>query len=175
MCHRTQRYRENWPAPLGSVKGGTPLNSLTQGEIQQVLDVVIQDVTRKMAAFDLQKVEEAFSDQAYTVHVDVYGCCDTTLTLWMEPEYLYRLSQQMLQEEQICPQDMEDVAKEYINVIGGQLIAHLFPKIRRSVRFCLPQFYVGQWLPNRPVGRACRGEYANQFQERAVLLLTHKL
>jgi chemotaxis protein CheY-P-specific phosphatase CheC len=53
----------------------------------------------------------------------------------------------MLNAEHITAEDLEDVAKEYFNVLCGHIAAALYKATHVSVRFSVPSFHWGRYSP----------------------------
>ncbi|MDR3765722.1 MAG: chemotaxis protein CheX [Butyricicoccus sp.] len=143
---------------------------LTQEEIQNVLDQVVQDMTDRIAGIRLCKQDKVLSGDICTVHTTFEGNYHASLTLCVETTLLTRLTQQVMQEETVDPQDIEDFAKEYFNVICGQIVAGLFRVAHVSSRFRIPSFYMGRYVPQENGGPQYVLNYTSDCNEGAQLI-----
>lgn len=71
----------------------------------------------------------------------------SSLTLCAERAIFHRLARQIIPEEDITPRDVEDFAKEYINILVGHISSHMFQATRIPSRFSIPAFYPGLYTP----------------------------
>lgn len=146
------------------------LSSLTQTEIQDILDHVMCDVTHQIGRFPLQKHDRALSGDVCTAHTTFEGGYQGSLTLCAETGLLVRLTRLFLQEESVNPQDVEDFTKEYLNIISGQMVAKLFQASHVPSRFHIPTFCMGCHLPDGAEGNPCVLRYINSCNESAQLI-----
>lgn len=123
------------------------MNSLTQNDIQNILDRVMRDTTNQVANIQLCKKDSVLSSNICTVHTTFEGGCHASLTLCADASLFTRLTQNVMQEETVAPQDIEDFSKEYFNVICGQVVYHISKAAHIPYRFQIPTFYTGRYLP----------------------------
>lgn len=145
------------------------LSTLTQTEIQDILDHVMCDVTHQIGRFPLQKQDRALSGDICTVHTTFEGGYQGRLTLCAESGLLIRLTRLFLQEESVSPQDVEDFTKEYLNIISGQMVAKLFQATHVPSRFRIPTFCLGCHRPDGVGEKPCVLSYINSCNESAQL------
>lgn len=151
-------------------KGDCVLNSLTPEEIQDVLDQVVQDMTDRIAGIRLCKQDKILSDDVCTVHTTFEGNYHASLILCVETPLLTRLTQHVMQEETVNSQDIEDFAKEYFNVICGQIVAGLFRAAHITSRFRIPRFCMGRYVPQDTCGTRYVLNYISDCNEGAQLI-----
>lgn len=144
--------------------------SLTQCEVQNVLDSVMRDITNRVANIQLCKKDSALSNQICTVHTDFEGPCHASLTLCADTSMFVRLTKHVMQSEAVAPQDIEDFSKEYFNVICGQLVSHLSRRAHLHSRFCIPKFYTGLYLPDSQNASQLVLRYTSNCNECAQLI-----
>lgn len=145
--------------------------SLSERKIHDILNDVMVRVTKKMADIDMRPGEAVPAEDVYTVYTTLEGECDANLTMCAEKPFLERLAQQVLFEKDVGMQDVEDVAKEYFNVICGLMISQMHPLIRRPTRFQIPTFCKGVYEFEETIGHTCVLEYTGQEGERVRLVL----
>lgn len=108
----------------------------------------MQDITKQVANIQLCKKDSDLSMDTCTVHTTFDGGCHASLALCADTSLFVRLTQHIMQEEDVAPQDIEDFTKEYFNVICGQVVYHVFKATHISSRFQIPTFYTGQYHPS---------------------------
>lgn len=125
------------------------MNTISQDQFQEILDQVLQDITEQVAGIRLCPQDNlSSSEEVCTLYTNFEGGYHASLTLCAEVALLTRLTQYMMQEEHIAPQDIEDFAKEYFNVLCGQIAAGLFNATHIAARFGVPNFHLGRYTPN---------------------------
>lgn len=114
---------------------------LSQQELKKIFAQVVREVTEQEAGIFLCLEEELPVGDFYMVHIDFEEGFHSGLSLCADADTLTRLTQNMMQEEEITPQDMADFTKEYFNVLCGQIAAKLFCVTQVASRFGPPVFY----------------------------------
>lgn len=120
---------------------------LSQEVLQEVFDQVVREVTEQAAGIQLCLKDTPPSGELYTVYVAFEKGFCSSLSLCAEESMLTRLTQNMMEEEEVTPEDLEDFTKEYFNVVCGQIAAKLFRVTKIASRFGQPSFCSGQYEP----------------------------
>ncbi len=148
------------------------MNALHPEELQKILDNVMQNITNRFTCIQLSQEDAPPSGQVCSVHSTFDGDCHGTLVLFADLNLMTRLAQVFLQEESVTPQDVEDCAKEYFNIICGQVVAGLFQAAHLTSRFNIPSFQQGKYLPDGQSDPLCVLNYTSNCNEVAQLLCT---
>lgn len=146
------------------------MGALTQTEIQNVLDQVMQDMTKRIGGICLCKRDTILSSDMCTVYTTFEGSYHGTLILCADTTFLIRLARYVMQEDIVDPNDLEDLAKEYFNVICGQVVAGLYRISHNPSRFRIPVFYMGRYIPIEDGGAQYVINYASDQNEGAQLI-----
>lgn len=146
------------------------MGALTQTEIQNVLDQVMQDMTKRIGGICLCKRDTILSSDMCTVYTTFEGSYHGTLILCADTTFLIRLARYIMQEDIVDPDDLEDLAKEYFNVICGQVVAGLYRISHCPSRFRIPVFYMGRYIPIEDGGAQYVINYASDQNEGAQLI-----
>lgn len=120
---------------------------LSQEKLQEVFDQVIRNVTEREAGILLYQENAPPNGELYTVYAAFEGGFNSSLSLCADASMFTRLTQHMMREKEITPQDVEDFTKEYFNVVCGHIAAELFRTTRVASRFGVPAFYYGRYEP----------------------------
>lgn len=147
------------------------MNSLTHEQMQNILNNVMIGTTSQMANIDLKNQEFSLSEDLCTVNVVFEGNCKVTISLYADKSFLVRLTKQVLQEEEVTAQDVEDTAKEYLNVICGHLVRELFPLVNKPTKFGFPSFQNGRHPLNKDAQYCCELYYLNNEKDGVLLVL----
>ena len=139
-------------------------------ELKQVLNHSIQDTTSRYGGIQLMEQDVMLSNDICTVHTMLENAQRSALLLYADTALLTRLAQRILHSEEVTQQDVEDVAKEYLNIICGQVAAGLFRMAHISSRFESPSFRVGHYLPEGEVACRCELNYEGGHNECMRLL-----
>ena len=120
--------------------------ALSPGELREFLDRVTREITREagVALTSTEHAREAPEDGLYTVYTTFNRGVDSSLSLCAGMSLFVRLARSILRTDRLTPQDVEDVAKEYFNVLCGHVLAQLYPVTRTPARFNVPAFCRGR-------------------------------
>lgn len=120
---------------------------LSEEKLQDVFDQVAREVTEKVAGIRLCEGNTPLEEDSCTVHASFERGFHSSLALCADTAMFTRLTQSMLQEEEVTEQDVEDFTKEYFNVLCGHIASRLFQVTKVASRFETPEFYVGRYQP----------------------------
>ncbi len=132
---------------------------MPQDQLRAMLDQVAREIARREARICLSPVEPGGDgpvEGACTVYITFEHGMDGTLCLYANGAMFVRLAREVMQTDDLTPQDVADVAKEYLNVLGGHVLIRLFPEAKRPARFSVPVF--------------CQGLYEPQSERRCIVL-----
>lgn len=115
--------------------------------LKEIFDQVIRKMTEQVAGISLCRGNLLPAGELYTVYIAFEeGFCNS-ISLCAEKSLFARLTQYMMQEEQISAQDMEDFTKEYFNMLCGQISYRMFQATNIASRFGIPAFHCGHYIP----------------------------
>lgn len=120
---------------------------MSEEKLQDVFDEVTREVTEKVAGIRLCEGDASPEEDACTVHAAFERGFHSSLALCADTAMFTRLTQSMLQEEEVTRQDVEDFTKEYFNVLCGHIASRLFQVTKVASRFEIPAFYNGRYQP----------------------------
>lgn len=124
------------------------MNALIAREkLEEIFDRVTREITPQAAGVRLRPGAAEPEGELYTVYIIFEKGFHTTLSLCAEKPLFIRMAQYMTQMEEITRQDMEDVAKEYINVLCGHFASRMFQLTKIPTRFSVPAFQEGRYRP----------------------------
>lgn len=122
--------------------------SIPEERLREGLDRIIREVTEASAGISLIREEAALGEHICTVHIGFRGGFHSSLSLRADAALFARMARSVLKgEEHITIQDLEDVAKEYFNVLCGHIAAVLYKSTHVSARFSVPSFHWGSYSP----------------------------
>lgn len=147
------------------------MNSLTHEQMQSILNNVMIGTTSQMANIDLKNQEFSLSDDLCTVNMMFAGNCEVTISLYADKSFLVRLTQEVLQEQEVTAEDVEDTAKEYLNIICGHLTRELFPLVNRPTKLSFPSFQNGRHTLDKETQYSCELYYINKDKDGVLLVL----
>lgn len=120
---------------------------LTDQELLSILDQTLRQITHHMGRICLHPQQTVSPEETYTVYTTFEGGYRATLILCMDAAFLFHLAQQVLDTDVVTAQDMEDTAKEFFNVLCGNIASRLFQCAHISTRFHIPVFQKGRLAP----------------------------
>ena len=145
------------------------ISVIPRERLTEIFDWAVREITSQTVGIALTPGEAAPAGEMYTVHIMFDDHFGTSLCFCAERGLFIRLAQYMIMEEEISPQDMEAVAMEYHNILCGHIAAKLFPATRTPVRFSVPAFYPGRYVPEGHVEYIVL-TYSDGQQEKAQLI-----
>lgn len=121
--------------------------AMSEEKLHDVFDQVIREVTEKLAGIRLSERYIPVKEDSCTIHAVFARGFRSSLSLCADTSMFIRLTQAMLQEEEVTEQDVEDFTKEYFNVVCGHIASKLFQVTKIASRFGIPEFYTGYYQP----------------------------
>lgn len=120
---------------------------LTPELLQSVVDHAMRDVMPRVGGITLLGGGSPPCGELYTVHTDFDGEIPVNLALCADAATFTHLTQYMMGQEEIAPEDLADAAKEFFNVLCGHVAVELFHATNMRFRFRIPRFSGGRQLP----------------------------
>lgn len=118
---------------------------------QEVLDTIFDEVTRQItetvAGIRLCRGNAVPSGEVCTVYAAFERGFRSSISLCAETSVFTRLTQNIMQNTQVTPQDVEDFTKEYFNILCGHVASRLFQVTKIASRFEIPSFHFGHYQP----------------------------
>lgn len=122
-------------------------NVLPQETLQKVFDQALRGAMETMGGIRLTPSREGSDGALCTVCAAFERGFSSSLSLRAETSVLTRLTQFMMQEEDVAQEDVEDFTKEFFNVLCGHISSMLFGATKVASRFGIPAFYRGRYQP----------------------------
>lgn len=139
---------------------------MSREALSTLLDQVTREITREAGVI----LSPAGPDQSgpgqevCTVYITFDRGMDTTLSLSADSSVFVRMACDLMQTEEVTPKDVEEVAKEYFNVLCGHVLARLFEVTRIPARFSVPSFCGGRYVMRDAVAQIIL-DYTGDRQE----------
>lgn len=121
--------------------------AMTREELAKLFDQITREVTERESGICLRPENTIPNGELSTVYAAFTRGFHSGLSFCAETALFTRLTQCMMQEEEITPQDVEEFVKEYFNVLCGHIASRLFQITKVASRFGIPAFYQGQYAP----------------------------
>lgn len=144
--------------------------NLCVDKLQAILSGSLQDTTLRFAGIRIWEDVAAPSDDICTVHTILESSRPAALLLHADRALLTRLARAIMRQDILSPQDVEDVATEYFNIVCGRVVAGLFEATHMSACFQSPSFHLGRYLPQTASACRCVLNYAGGDNERMQLI-----
>lgn len=145
--------------------------ALPQKELEALLDAAVREVTAKISGIQLYRGGDPPGGDFCTIHIAFRKEFRSSLSLRADTSMLTSLAQSALMVETVTPQDLEDFAKEYFNILCGKIAAIFFMTTKKPARFSVPAFYWGRYEPEGQ-----RQQFALNYsdeQNRSAQLIHH--
>ncbi len=121
---------------------------VSQEMLQTVFDEVTRDSTEKVAGIHLSRGEgHPPGEDVCTVYAAFERGFHSSLTLCADTSVFTRLTQNIMQETDVTPKDVEDFTKEFFNILCGSVASKLFQTVKVPSRFEIPHFCRGRYEP----------------------------
>lgn len=143
--------------------------NMPQERLTEIFDQLVREVTRREAGISLAPGTDEPTGEFFTVYTVFERGFNTCLSLSADASMFVRLTQSMMQKEDVTRQDVEDFAKEYFNVLCGHIVSRLFRETRIPARFSPPAFRSGWYVPEDRL-RHIVLTYVGDGNERAQLI-----
>lgn len=121
--------------------------AMSEEKLRETFDRITREVTKASTGIRLVEGGSGPGKERCTVHIGFHQGFHSSLSFRADRRLLTRLSQAILQTEEISPQDLEDVTKEYLNVLCGHIAQVMYQVTRVVSRFDVPSFYRGDFSP----------------------------
>ena len=120
---------------------------MPQEKLREVFDRITRDVTQTAAGLRLVPGGDGPKGDVCTVYIGFNRGFHSGLTLSADRALLTRLARTVIQTEEVTAQDLEDVTKEYFNVLCGHIAQKLYRAVKVASRFSVPFFCPGPFSP----------------------------
>lgn len=122
--------------------------AIPEAHLQDILDQTLRRVTQTAAGIQLQRGGSGPNGAGLcTVYTVFERGFSSALALCADATLFTRLARHMLCMDDVTPQDVEDFAKEYFNVVCGHITAELYRNTNISARFQIPSFCRTRYVP----------------------------
>lgn len=120
---------------------------MPQEQLEELFDAAVREVTQSTAGVHLYQGTVPPEGELCTVYITFKNGFHSSLSLCADTAILTRMAKNMLQVEQLTPQDVEEFSKEYFNILCGQIATLLFQTTKVASRFDVPTFHLGRYEP----------------------------
>lgn len=120
---------------------------MSREDLSELLDQVTREITQREAGIILSLKDSSpkeMDGEVCSVFITFNRGMDTSLSICADTSMFVRLACGMMQTDNLSPRDVEDVAKEYLNILAGHVLSRLFQATKMSARFSVPSFCRGQ-------------------------------
>lgn len=142
---------------------------LSQEKLRELFDRVMRNVTERESGILLYQEKDPPGGDLCTVYIIFDKGFRHGVSMCAEASVFTRITRHMIQEELVGPQDVEDCAKEYFNVLCGHIAAELYRATKVASRFGLPVFCRGNCQP-KDHRRQFEINYSSDRDERIQLI-----
>ena len=120
---------------------------MPQEKLKEFFDRITREVTKDSMGIQLVQGDAPSRNNLCTVHIAFRQGFRSSLSFRADAAIFVRMTQSVIKGGHITPQDVEDVAKEYFNVLCGHIAADMFKATHISSRFGVPSFHLGVYHP----------------------------
>lgn len=120
---------------------------MTQEEWAEMLDQIVREVTEQTTGVRLHTSEKPLQGELCTVHINFNKGLHTGLSLCAEMPLIEHMARQLFGSDIASMQDVEDFAKEYVNILCGKIVRFLYRTTHIGASFGVPVFHRGRYEP----------------------------
>lgn len=120
---------------------------MPEEKLREVFDRITREVTLDAVGIRLEPGGGAPGKNLCTVHIGFRTGFHSSLSLRADAATLARLTRSVLHQEEVTLQDLEDVTKEYFNVLCGHIAGAMYQATKVVSRFDVPSFRRGSFSP----------------------------
>lgn len=121
--------------------------AMSQKRLAQVFDEVVREVTERASGIRLLESGTKLAGELCTVYTSFQRGYRTGVSLCAERSLFTRLTQRMMQTEEVSPQEVEEFSREYFNALCGRIVSQMYPETKIPARFDRPSFHEGRYSP----------------------------
>lgn len=139
---------------------------MSREALSALLDQVTREITRESGVIlnPAGPSRGGPGEEICTVYITFNRGMDTSLSLSADSSVFVRMARDQMQTEELTPKDVEEVAKEYFNVLCGHVLTRLFAVTRIPARFSVPAFCRGRHVMRGTVAQIIL-DYTGDRQE----------
>lgn len=127
---------------------------LTPVQLHELICDMTQKITQNVAHIDLTlcDMEPDPHCDLCSVYTTLSGGYSSCLVLCAERTFFHRLTENILGHPTDDPEDLEEYAKEYFNVLCGRLVGEIYRVTGQGAKFHPPCFQEGHYsrIPSAP-------------------------
>lgn len=129
--------------------------TIPEEQLREDVDRITREVTHSAAGIELRRCAASPETNLYSVYIRFQKGFQFGFSLRADALMLTRLTRAILCAQTVSPQDVEDVAKEYFNVLCGHFAHAFYRTTQVASRFDVPAFYQGTFRPQGLRERFC--------------------
>ncbi len=141
--------------------------------IQILINDTIKQVFKQVAQIELQDctVPNVIPQNLYTVYTTFTGGYTIHFAFCAEKKLLKHIAENMLGEPVTESEDIEECAKEFLNILCGHMVKTIFGKTKTAARFHSPYFVEGYYIPETEDNSSIIAtHYTNEQFQMAILI-----
>lgn len=148
--------------------------SLTPVQLHELICDMTKRITQNVAHIDLTlcDIEPDSHRDLCSVYTTLSGGYSTCFVLCAERSFFHRLTENILGYPTDDPEDLEEYAKEYFNVLCGRLVGEIYQLTKLGAKFHPPIFQEGHYslIPSAPDVHLEAIRFTNHKSEHLMVL-----
>lgn len=121
---------------------------MSRAGLIELFDASLREVTEKEAGICLYQGGAPPEGELFTVYSVFERGFNSSLSMCAEKALLVKITQAMMQDENVTERDVEDFSKEYFNILCGHIVTRLYRLTKTAARFSVPSFHEGRYDPD---------------------------
>ena len=121
--------------------------AMQRERLTEIFDHVVRDITQREAGIVLHSSQTQLEGELCTVYTTFDKGYHTSLSLCAEKSMFVRLTRRMMEKEDVTSREVELFAKEFFNVLCGNVDTQLYQITKVPARFHVPAFCQGRYMP----------------------------
>lgn len=149
---------------------------LDEDPIQILINDTIKEVFKQVAQIELQNctAPKVISKDLCTVYTEFTGGYTIHFAFCAEKKLLKHIAENMLDEPITESEDIEECAKEFLNILCGHMVKTIFGKTKTAARFHSPYFIEEYYVPETDSGSPLIATHYTDEQFHMAILINDK-
>lgn len=140
--------------------------------VQAVINHTIKEVFKRVAGIEIRDctIPHVMSQDLQVVYTTFSGGYEIRFAFYAEAKLWKRITENMLDIQDAKEDDIEECAKEFVNILCGHIVKSIFEKTKTAARFQSPYFVKGNCIPGGSSDSSVVAtHYADEYFDMAIL------
>lgn len=143
---------------------------ITAQWLPKLAEQLMRNVLKDWAEIEVLRLSGALSEiPPLAVSIKIGGAYDSCILLYGDRSFFFRLAQTLFECSKPTQEEVEEAAKEFLNILCGQLISAIYDKTGIPARFYPPCFFETADVPPADLQKGQRLYFCSDRHEHLLL------